>query len=88
MSDVTYEVMDVARKTRKVVYFDRLMKASVKTKEHILSESDTKESFSNSISSDLDVVDVPLIQPMFASSLPKLVIVERLRRVELSLEAW
>ena len=31
LSDVTYEILDVAQKSKKVVHFDRLKKATVKT---------------------------------------------------------
>ena len=40
LSDVTYEILDVARKSKKVVHFDRLKKATVKPRAHILSESE------------------------------------------------
>ena len=34
--DVTYEILDVVRKSKKVVHFDRLKTATVKPKAHIL----------------------------------------------------
>ena len=48
LSDVTYEILDVARKTKKVVHFDRLKKATVKPRAHILSESELEQNSTDS----------------------------------------
>ena len=37
LSDVTYKIPDMANKTSKVVHFDRLKRATVKPRVHILS---------------------------------------------------
>ena len=39
LSDVTYEILDVARNSKKVVNFDRLKKATINPRAHILSEN-------------------------------------------------
>ena len=52
-SDVSYEILDVAQKSKKVVHFDRFKNATVKPRAHILSESETeKESSSETESYD------------------------------------
>ena len=52
-SDVTYEILDVARKSKKFVHFDRFKKATVKPRAHIFLESEPeKESSGESESCD------------------------------------
>ena len=47
LSDVTYEVLDVGRKTNKIVHFDRLKKSTVKTRAHVLSENKIEDKMSS-----------------------------------------
>ena len=53
LSDVTYEIQDMANKTSKVVHFDRLKRATVKTPVHNMSESELEPSLSSAVEEDL-----------------------------------
>ena len=43
LSDVTYEILDVGRKTTKIVHFDPLKESIVKPFAHVLSESELED---------------------------------------------
>ena len=43
LSDVTYEILNVGRKTKKIVHFDRLKKSTVKPRAHVLSKSELED---------------------------------------------
>ena len=53
LSDVTYEIQDMANKTSKVVHFDCLKRATVKPRVHKLSESELKPSSNSAEKKDL-----------------------------------
>ena len=53
LSDVIYEIQDMANKTSKVVNFDRLKRATVKPRVHKLSESELEPSSSSTEEDDL-----------------------------------
>ena len=57
LSDVTYEILDMARKSKKVVHFDRLKKSTVKPRTHLLSESEP-EATSSSESEATDDISI------------------------------
>ena len=62
--DVTYEILDVARKTMKVVHFDCLKKVIVKPRALILSESEPKKtSSSKTISYDSETPGLSATNP-------------------------
>ena len=65
---MTYEIADLAKTTKKIVYSDRLKKASVKPRTHVLSESDKPEQVSEteSDSADSDASAVVPITPAHA----------------------
>ena len=69
MSDVTYEIADLAKKTKKIVHFDRL-KASVKPRTHALSESDEPKQVSKNESNSADS-DVSAVMPITPANAPK-----------------
>lgn len=60
LSDVTYEIRDLARKTNKVVHFDRLKKSTVKASVHKPSESEPESSESGDSSDDSEFPDNPV----------------------------
>ena len=43
LSNVNYKILDVGRKAKKVVHFDRLKKSTVKPRGHVLSESEIED---------------------------------------------
>ena len=68
LSDVTYEIEDMANKTSKVVHFDRLKRATVKPRIHKLSESELETSSSSAEEDDLSdyapVKRPPTVKPV------------------------
>ena len=84
LSDVTYEILDVARKSKKVVYLDRLKKATVKPRAHLLSESEPeKESSSETQSYDSEAPALSFTKPKTVKPKSK----ERARKVAKDAEA-
>ena len=84
LSDVTYEILDVARKSKKVVHFDGLKKATVKPRAHILSESEPeKESSSEAESYDSEAPAISATKPKTVKPKSK----ERARKVAKDAEA-
>ena len=70
MSDVTYEIADLAKTTKKIVHFDRLTKASVKPRTHALSESDEPEQVIATESDSADY-DASVLVPITPAHAPK-----------------
>ena len=61
LSDVTYEILDVGRKTKKIVHFDQLKKSIVKPRAHVLSESEHEdEVLSETESTDFETTSAKL----------------------------
>ena len=52
ISDVTYEVHDLSKNSKKIVHFDRLRKAAVRPRRHNLSESEPEELINSESDSD------------------------------------
>ena len=52
ISDVTYEVHDLSKNSKKIVHFDRFRKAAIKPRRHVLSESEPEELITSESESD------------------------------------